>query len=213
MHTALVIVLSVIGGILFLWLVVVRIFRKLRPFPIPWRAALLLNNALRRRVQRPGRTLEQMGIGKGMRVLELGPGSGFFTPEAARCVGDSGRLCCVDVEPELVSRLRRKVGRAGLSNVDLIVGDGQHLPLKDGCLDLAYLVGVLGEIPDEDKALRELHRVLGCNGVLSILEMLVDPDYSLSRTIIARAGRAGFELFQKHGNVFIYNDNFRKKVA
>ncbi len=85
------------------------------------------------------------------------------------------------------------------------------LPFKDGGLNLAYLVGVLGEIPDKDGALRELHRVLDQGGALSISEVLIDPDYSLRRTTIARAGEAGFEPCQEFGNFFAYVVNFRKR--
>jgi ubiquinone/menaquinone biosynthesis C-methylase UbiE len=146
-----------------------------------------------------------------MRVLELGPGPGFLTVEASRKVGEKGRLYCLDVEPALIARLKEKTVKEGLENVALIVGDGQCLPFKDSCLDLAFLVAVLGEIPDKDGALQELHRILGPRGVLSISELLPDPDYPLRRTTIAWAGKAGFEPFQEFGNFFSYVVNFRKR--
>lgn len=210
MHPALIVILSLIGAVIFLWLVVLRIVRKAHPVPIRWQAALLLDNPLRRRFLSPSKTVEQIGVGEGMRVLELGPGPGFFTAEVSRRVG-WGRLYCLDIQPELIAKLREKTVREGLENVAMIVGDGAALPLVDSSLDLAYLVTVLGEIPDKDGALRELYRVLRRGGVLSISEMLPDPDYSLKRTTIARAGKAGFEPFQEFGNFFIYVVNFRKR--
>jgi len=154
--------------------------------------------------------LKQIGVGEGMRVLELGPGPGFFTAEVSRGVG-WGRLYCLDIQPELIAKLREKTVRDGLENVALMVGDGTTLPFAENSLDLAFLVTVLGEIPDKDGALRELYRVLRRGGVLSISEMLPDPDYSLKRSTIARAGKAGFEPFQEFGNFFIYVVNFRKR--
>lgn len=210
MHPALTAILSLIGAFLFLWLVVLRIVRKLHPIPIPWQAALLLDNPLRRRFFSPSKTVEQIGVGEGMRVLELGPGPGFFTAEVSRRAG-WGRLYCLDIQPELIAKLREKTVRDGLENVALMVGDGTALPFAENSLDLAFLVTVLGEIPDKDGALRELYRVLRRGGVLSISEMLPDPDYSLKRTTIARAGKAGFEPFQEFGNFFIYVVNFRKR--
>ncbi|MBE0414940.1 MAG: methyltransferase domain-containing protein [Dehalococcoidia bacterium] len=210
MHPALIAIFSLIGAYLFWWLVGLRIMRKLHPRPIPWRWARFINNPLRRRAQNPSKTLGQMGFREGMRVLELGPGWGFLTLEAARRVGDSGRLYCLDIEPALIARLKQKTAKVGLENVALVMGNGECLPFASDSIDLAFLVAVLGEIPDKDAALKELNRVLCPGGVLSISELLPDPDYPLRRTTIAWARKAGFEPFQEFGNFFAYTVNFRK---
>lgn len=196
-----------------MFFIVMRIVRKMYPIPMPWRLARFIDNPLRRRFLSPSKTLKQMGVKEGMRVLELGPGSGFLTAEASRRVGDSGKLYCVDIEPALIVRLRGKTAKAGLENVAMIVGNGECLPFADSSFDLAYLVAVLGEIPDKDRALRELYRVLCPGGVLSISELLPDPDYPLRRTTIAWARKAGFEPFQELGNFFTYVVNFRRGHA
>ncbi len=211
MHPAVIAILSLIGAGLFLWLIVMRIIRKLHPVPIPWRWARFIDNPLRRRVQNPLKVLEQAGVHEGMSVLELGPGSGLFTLEASRRAGNSGRLYCLDIQPQLIARLKRKIERDGRENVALIVGDAAALPFADDSLDLAFLVTVFGEIPNKDEALRELYRVLRLGGILSVSEILVDPDYSLPGTIISRAHKAGFEPVQQFGNFFIYLLNFRKR--
>ena len=213
MHPALIVILSLIGALLFLFFVVLRIFKKIYPVPMPWRFAAILNNPGRRRFLSPAKTLRQIGVGQGMRVLELGPGSGFLTIEAARRVGNSGMLYCLDIEPELIVRLRDKTAKAGLENVALIVGNGECLPFADSIFDLAFLVAVLGEMPNKDIALRELHRVLCPSGVLSISELLPDPDYPLRGTTIAWARKAGFEPFQEFGTFFAYVVNFRRDHA
>jgi len=213
MHPALIVILSLVGAVLFLFFVALRIFKKIYPVPMPWRLASILDNPGRRRFLSPSKTLRQMGIGQGMRVLELGPGSGFLTIEAARRVGDSGMLYCLDIEPALVVRLRQKTAKAGLENVALIVGNGECIPFADSIFDLAFLVAVLGEMPNKDVALRELHRVLTPGGVLSISELLPDPDYPLRGTTIAWALKAGFEPFQEFGNFFTYVVNFRRDHA
>jgi len=208
---AIIAILSLIGAFLFLWLVVMRIIRKLRPVPIPWRWVRYIDNPLRRLVQSPSRVMGQAGVREGMRVLEVGPGSGLFTLEASQRAGGWGRLYCLDIQPQLIARLKRRVERDGLENVALMVGDAAALPFADDSLDHAFLVTVFGEIPDKDETLRELYRVLRPGGILSISEMLVDPDYSLPGTIISRVRRAGFEPVQQFGNFFIYLLNFRKR--
>ena len=125
MHPALIAILSLIGAILFVWLVVLRILKMMHPVPIPWRLALILDNALRRRVLSPAKTLKQIGVAEGMKVLELGPGPGFLTIEAAKRLGKEGRLYCLDIEPALIARVKEKTAKAGLNNVAVGVGDGQ----------------------------------------------------------------------------------------
>jgi len=188
-----------------------RIIAKLHPTPIHWWFARFLDNPIRRRAQSPSRVVDQMGIHEGMKVLELGPGSGFFTPEASRRAGDWGRLYCLDIQPVLMARLKRKIEREGLGNVALMVGDAATLPFAEDSLDLAFLVTVLGEIPNKDGALAELYRVLRPGGVLSVSELFIDTDYSLRRTIISRAHKAGFEPVKQFGNFFMYLLNFHKR--
>lgn len=213
MHPALIVILSLIGALLFLWAVVFRMGRKIHPSPMPQGLAVILDNRWRKFFFNPLRTLDKVGIAAGMNVLELGPGPGFFTIEAARRVDNSGKLYCLDIKPAMIARLKEKTAKEALGNVALMVGNGERLPFKDDSFDLAYLVTVLGEVPDKDRALEELYRVLHPGGVLSISEFLPDPDYPLRRTTITWARKAGFEPYQEFGNFFAYVLNFRRGHA
>ena len=220
MHPALIVILGLIGTVLFLWLVVFRIVRKFRLAPASRRSvtllAVILESPVRRRLFSPAKLLDKVGIAAGMSVLELGPGPGFFTIETAQRLSNSkspGMLYCLDIEPAMIARAKNKVTRYNLENVALMLGNGECLPFKDDSFNLAYLVTVLGEIPDKDRALHELYRVLRPGGVLSISEYLLDPDYPLRRTTIAWARHAGFEPFQEYGNFFAYVVNFRRGYA
>ncbi len=220
MHPALIVILGLIGTVLFLWLVVFRIVRKFRLAPASRRSvtllAVILESPARRRLFSPAKLLDKVGIAAGMSVLELGPGPGFFTIETAQRLSNSespGMLYCLDIEPAMIARAKNKVTRYNLENVALMLGNGEYLPFKDDSFNLAYLVTVLGEIPDKDRALQELYRVLRPGGVLSISEYLLDPDYPLRRTTIAWARQAGFEPFQEYGNFFAYIVNFRRGYA
>ncbi len=195
---------------LIVFQVIIRVAKKFHHVPCPWQVGGILDNPFRRRFMSSSKTLDQIGVSKGMCVLELGPGPGFLTVEAAQRAGSPGRLYCLDIQPEMLAETRRKLMQHGSDNAGLILGDAKILPLVDDCLDLAFLVGVLGEISDKKAALRELHRVLRHGGVLSVTEMLPDPDYSLRSTTIARCRRAGFEPFEKLGNFFVYTINFIK---
>jgi len=211
LHKIVLIILILIGGITFLWLVVVRVLAKLTGGePCPYALAWLVDNPIRRRYM--SRVLDRTGIQPGERVLELGPGPGAFTVEAARRTEPDGALVAVDIQPKMIANVERKAQAAGLINVETHIASAYELPLDDGSIDRAFLVTVLPEIPDRQRALTELRRVLKPDGVLSITEEFLDPDYPLARTTARWAEKAGFELAERHGNWWIYTLNFRKKV-
>jgi ubiquinone/menaquinone biosynthesis C-methylase UbiE len=143
-------------------------------------------------------------------TLELGPGPGTFSVEAARRTDPYGTLVAVDIQSQMIATMEKKVRKAGVTNVEAHVASAYDLPLHDGSVDRAFLVTVLPEIPDRHRALLELHRVLKPGGVLSISEEFLDPDYPLVRTVVRGAAEAGFELAERHGNWFVYTLNFRK---
>jgi SAM-dependent methyltransferase len=200
-----------VGGLAFFWLVVARIIAKLHGGePCPFALAWIVDNPLRRRYM--GGVLDRIGIQPGERVLELGPGPGVFSIEAAQRLEPGGTLVAVDIQPQMIAALEKKTREAGVTNVEAHVASALDLPLEDGSVDRAFLVTVLPEIPDRHRALLELNRVLKCGGVLSITEEFLDPDYPLMRTTVRWAGEAGFELAERHGNWFVYTLNFRKRA-
>lgn len=154
--------------------------------------------------------LARVGIRPGERVLELGPGPGAFTIEAARRTEPGGKLLAVDIQPAMIAAVKRKVSDSKLTNVETHIADASHLPVGKETVDRAFLVTVLPEIPDRKRALKELRRVLKPGGVLSITEEFLDPDYPLARTTIRWAEEAGFELEERYGNWWSYTLNFRK---
>ncbi len=89
-----------------------------------------------------------------------------------------------------------------------IVGDGVRLPLRDGCVDEAYLVTVLGEIPDRPRAVAELRRVLKPGGVLSIMESLGDPDYQLEASVRDLCEACGFSMVERRQQRLGYTLSF-----
>ena len=209
LHKTILVVLILVGGLTFFWLVVIRALAKLNGGePCPYALAWLVDNPVRRRYMGP--VLDRIGIRPGERVLELGPGPGAFTVRAARRTEPGGSLVAVDIQPKMIAALEQRVQEAGLTNVETHVASAYELPLEDESVDRAFLVTVLPEIPDRVRALAELFRVLKPGGILSITEEFLDPDYPLVRTNIAWAQRAGFELAECHGNWWVYTLNFRK---
>jgi ubiquinone/menaquinone biosynthesis C-methylase UbiE len=204
-------ILILLGSLAFLWLVVVRALAKLAGGgPCPYALTWVVDNPLRRCYM--GRVLNRIGILPGERVLELGPGPGVFTVEAAQLTGPEGNIIAVDIQPKMIAAVEKRVNEAGLVNVEMHIASAYELPLEDESVDRAFLVTVLPEIPDKGQALTELYRVLLPGGILSITEEFLDPDYPLARTTIRWAEAAGFTLAERQGNWWIYTLNFRKPV-
>jgi ubiquinone/menaquinone biosynthesis C-methylase UbiE len=182
----------------------VRIIRYFHKFPIPDFLAGVIDNPLRRRMQPPDEMPLRHGIDPGMRVLEVGPGNGRYTMATARRVGEAGRVIAVDIEPKMVKRVRSRVEAEGIANVEARVADVYNLPFDNGTFDAAYMIAVIGEIPDPDRAMGEFQRVLKPGGTLAFSELLMDPDYALASTLVRKARPAGFRLKDRIGNLFYY---------
>ena len=164
--------------------------------PCPYSQRWMLNNPIRRGLQPLGKTLAAIGLPAGGRVLELGSGSGYFSFEAARRLGPDGRLLCLDLQPKMARYLRRRLDEGGVGNVDVIVGDAMNLPLRPDSFDAAFLVTVLGELPNRQRGIAELRRAIRDGGTLSISEVLPDPHYQ-PRGRVRRECEAGGFRFQQ----------------
>jgi len=208
--------LAVIAGVLFFWLFPLKLLSRLAvrfglSAPCPAAFSWLVDMPVRRRYMRP--VLDRVGIRPGERVLELGPGPGMFTVEAARRVGPEGRLIAVDIQPKMITQVEKRVREAGLANVETHVADAYHLPLDDASVDRAFLVTVLPEVPDQARALAELRRAIKPGGLLSVTEEFADPDYPFAFETVRRVEAAGFKLDRRFGNFWVYTLNFRRDAA
>lgn len=172
------------------------------PSPCPYSQRLWID--LPRPVITRSRVRELLAPQPGERILEIGPGTGYYTLPLARSLEPDGTLHAVDVQRAMVDHLQTRVQDADRRNVEPIVGDAEYLPYPNDSFDAASLVLVLGEIPDQDRALVELHRVLKPGGRLVVGELLPDPHFVTAGTLRRRAERQGFRFEERSGTRFGY---------
>ena len=196
-----------------LWVTLAKVVRKLVRFPAPASIGRLLDSGYRRRIQPPSQLIERSGIKKGMRVLDLGCGSGAFTPSVARAVGEKGKVYALDIQADMLKQLERKLSKPenrDIKNIKLIEGNAYELPFDDDSLDLVNMVTVLQEIPDRNRALKDVKRVLKPGGLFAVTELFPDPDYPWKSTTIKLGQSAGFVVDKVSGNLFNYTVRFKK---
>lgn len=197
-------------GVLLIHLII-RLVRHFIKFPIPRWAVPLIDNPLRWKIQPPDELTRRHRIGWGMRVLEVGPGTGRFTIEAAKRVGGEGSVTAIDIQPQIVADLRQKLNHVDLDNISVQCADVYELPYPDDYYDAAFMVAVIGEIPDPVLALRSLGRVLKPGGTLACSELLPDPDYPLPQTLRRWANEAGLDVIDQLGGWLEYTMILRKR--
>jgi arsenite methyltransferase len=107
-------------------------------------------------------------IDEGDTVLDIGSGSGTDLLLAARTVGGDGHAIGLDMTAAMLEKVARSVAAAGVSNVRLLEGNAEKIPLPDGSVDVVTSNGVLNLVPDKRTAFAEIHRVLRPGGRVQI---------------------------------------------
>jgi len=206
-------VILIVFGAILLCLALIRVIRKLYHFPAPAFIGRFLDSDIRRWGQPSDKMIERSGIKPGMTVIDLGCGSGAFTPFIARVVGERGKVYAVDIQLAMLQQLERKLSKPenqDITNIELKQASAYNLPFGDRSIDLVYMVTVLQEIPDRRRALQEIRRVLKPGGTLAVTEFLPDPDYPWRSTVIKICQREGFVLDDSLGNLWNYTVRFKR---
>lgn len=121
----------------------------------------------------PRSNVLQLGLHEGMKVGDLGAGSGHYALAAAGAVGDTGHVYAIDVQEEVLKHLKDAAERAKLHTIDTIWGDFEKLggtKLKDGVLDAAILSNVMFQVGHHEGALAELKRIVRPGGKILVID-------------------------------------------
>lgn len=173
---------------------------------MPHQFGALLDHPLRLRYRAPGATLALYDIVPGMTLLDLGCGTGTFTVEMARMVGEAGTVHALDLQRGLLDRAEARVRAAQPdAPVEFHHAGAERLPLPDSSCDLIVMIATLAQVPDRYGALLEARRVLKPYGRLAVSEELPDPAYVPARVVRYWLADAGFTVTDRGGNPFCYH--------
>ncbi|MSO22992.1 MAG: methyltransferase domain-containing protein [Acidobacteria bacterium] len=124
----------------------------------------------REKFEQPEKALDALKIKPGMTVADVGAGNGYFTLRLARRVKDTGRVFAVDVQPAMLDLLKKNRDRAGLKNIDLVLGTETDAYLPPTAVDLALLVDVYHEFQQPEEMIAAVRASLKPDGVLVLVE-------------------------------------------
>jgi demethylmenaquinone methyltransferase/2-methoxy-6-polyprenyl-1,4-benzoquinol methylase len=124
-----------------------------------------------------GRALQGSGLRAGMRVIDVGVGTGLVARAAATIVGDAALVTGVDPSPGMIANASVPAG------VTLLLGTAESLPLPDNSADFLSMGYALRHIGDLGAAYSEFHRVLRPGGLLCVLEITM-PEGAIARALL-----------------------------
>jgi ubiquinone/menaquinone biosynthesis C-methylase UbiE len=156
----------------------------------------------REREERCSLMLANLGIKPGQTVCDMGCGNGFYSLQIAEMMGDKGTVVGVDVQPEMLALLRKRMESEGVENIIPILGSYHHPRLPPGMIDLCLMVDVYHEFSHPEPMLAEIRKSLKPDGQIVLVEyraedknVPIKPLHKMSKKQINREMKAnGFKL-------------------
>lgn len=121
----------------------------------------------------PQSNVLQLGLREGMKVGDLGSGSGHYAASAAAIVGHEGRVYAVDIQEDILKHVKDHAAGKGFRNVETIWGDFEKLggtKLRDDSLDAVILSNTLFQLDNREGAVGEIKRILKSGGRLLVVD-------------------------------------------
>jgi SAM-dependent methyltransferase len=125
----------------------------------------------RRSADETGQVFGLLGIKPGMRVADVGAGSGYYTVRLARAVGPQGEVIAQDITPEYLSALQRRIRKAKLANVRIGLGEEHDPRLPAHSLDVAVLIHMYHEIAQPYALLFNLATAMKSEALIGIVDL------------------------------------------
>jgi SAM-dependent methyltransferase len=166
----------------------------------PWWLGYLLASPARKWMGQDPIEIVRPYVRDGMIVLEPGPGMGFFTIPLARLVGPSGRVIAVDLQPKMISALKRRAAKAAVLNrMDARTTAADTLGIGDlaDSVDFTLAFAVVHELPDPPRFFREVAAASKSEAQLLFAEPSGHVKEKKFEDEIRAAAAAGFMLSER----------------
>ena len=152
-----------------------------------------LDNSVRRFLQNPQKILKPY-IHKGMKIIDLGCGSGFFSVEIAKLLNDSVKVIAADLQEGILEKLKKKIKGTELEQrIEIHKCTNDEIGVTEK-VDFVLAFYMIHEVPDQDKLFRELKLILNPNGKIFIVEPKIHVSEKSFEKMVDGIKRLGFEM-------------------
>ncbi|MFA5888990.1 MAG: methyltransferase domain-containing protein [Candidatus Paceibacterota bacterium] len=121
----------------------------------------------------PVKNVEQCGIQAGMEIADFGSGSGHYSLAAGKALISTGRVYAVDIQKDLLTKLKNTATHEGVYNIEVIWGDIEKVggtKLRDNSIDLIFLSNILFQVDSKENVIKEVKRVLRQSGRVLVID-------------------------------------------
>ncbi len=143
--------------------------------------------------ENPQEMLDQLKLKDGMVVCDLGSGDGYHTLQMAPKVGPTGKVVAVDIQPQMLQELSRRMAASKIGNIDTILGDLWDPKLQEESIDLVLMVDVYHEFSHPVQMLSAIRKALKPTGRIALVEfraedptVLIRPEHKMSKVQILK---------------------------
>jgi arsenite methyltransferase len=166
----------------------------------------LLDDPARDAYQKPHDVVMALDLKDGEHIADIGSGSGYFALRFARHVGAQGRVLAVDVSPDMVILLNRRIRDAGLDNVRTVLAVPDDPLLADASVDRVFICDTWHHIEGHPAYLQKLRKLLKPGGQVIVIdfkaaETPVGPPVSMRvsrEDVVKEFEGQGFRLTKEH---------------
>lgn len=166
----------------------------------------MLDDPKRDAYQKPHEVLTALAIKPGEVIADIGAGSGYFTFRLAHHVGDTGKVYAVDVSPEMILHLNRRIRDLKATNVVSILADPDDPLLADGSINRFFFSDSWHHIENQSKYLSLIKKMLKSSGEVVMIdfhkkELPVGPPMEMKiarEDLIKQMENNGFRITKEH---------------
>ncbi len=144
--------------------------------------------------QEPDRVVDAMQIREGMRVADIGAGTGYFLGRLSQATGARGRVLGIDIAPNMVRFMRERIDEEDLGNVSLRLALTDDPLLEDASVDRILIVNTWHHIPDRTAYAAKLARSLKPDGRVFVVDFKKSSAHGPSADDKLEPGRVAAEL-------------------
>ncbi len=161
----------------------------------PWWLCFTFDNPIRRLIQNPLKLLSTY-VKKGDKVLDIGPGMGYFSFPLSQLVGPNGKVIALDIQAEMLKRLSKKIAKNQIENIKVKLYDGNKFNLEEK-FNFILLFWMYHEVKNKPVFIKEIGSVMDINARLLIAEPKIHVGRKKFYESIQLLTDAGFKVVEE----------------